>query len=49
MITSEIMLSQELILKFRNYTNNNEFKTRMQKYSQKILLDHINYLNSFIK
>jgi len=49
LVTSETMLAQELISKFKNYTNNVKFKADMKEYSQKILLDHINYLNSFIK
>jgi 3-deoxy-D-manno-octulosonic-acid transferase len=49
LVTSEIMLAQELISKFQNSTNNDKFKAGMKEYSQKILLDHVNYLNSFIK
>ena len=41
--------AQELISKFQNSTNNDKFKAGMKEYSQKILLDHVNYLNSFIK
>jgi 3-deoxy-D-manno-octulosonic-acid transferase len=49
LVTSEITLSQELISNFKNFKNNDKLKVVMMEYSQKILLDHINYLNSFIK
>jgi 3-deoxy-D-manno-octulosonic-acid transferase len=49
LVTSEITLSQELISNFKNLKNNDKLKTVMKEYSQKILLDHINYLNSFVK
>ena len=49
LVTSEITLSQELISNFKNIKNNDKLKSIMKEYSQKILLDHINYLNSFIK
>ena len=49
LVTSEIKLSQELISNFKNFRNNDKLKAIMKEYSQKILLDHINYLNSFIK
>ena len=49
LVTSETMLSQELVSNFKNFQNNDKLKAIMREYSQKILLDHINYLNSFIK
>ena len=49
LVTSEITLSQELISNFQNFRNNDKLKAKMKELSQKILLDHINYLNSFIK
>ncbi len=49
LVTSEITLSQELISNFQNFRNNDKLKAKMKEHSQKILLDHINYLNSFIK
>lgn len=49
LVTSEITLSQELISNFKNFKNNDKVKAIMEEHSQKILLDHINYLNSFIK
>jgi 3-deoxy-D-manno-octulosonic-acid transferase len=49
LVTSEIALSQELISNFQNFRNNDKLKAKMKEHSQKILLDHINYLNSFIK
>ena len=49
LVTSEITLSQELISNFQNFRNNDKLKAKMKEHSQKILLDHNNYLNSFIK
>ena len=49
LVTCEQSLTKELILKFENPVNNIEFQKKMKQYSQKILLDHTNYLNSFIK
>ena len=49
LVTSETALSQGLISNFKNIKNNDKLKAIMKEYSQKILLDHINYLNSFIK
>ena len=49
LVPSDTTLSQELISNFKNTKNNDKLKSIMKKYSQKILLDHINYLNSFIK
>jgi 3-deoxy-D-manno-octulosonic-acid transferase len=49
LVTSEITLSQELISNFQNFRNNDKLKAKMKEHSKKILLDHINYLNSFIK
>jgi hypothetical protein len=48
-VPSDTTLSQELISNFKNIKNNDKLKSIMKEYSQKILLDHINYLNSFIK
>jgi 3-deoxy-D-manno-octulosonic-acid transferase len=49
LVTSEITLSQELISNFKNIRNNDKVKAIMEEHGQKILLDHINYLNSFIE
>ena len=49
LVTSADSLASNLISGFEKPTNNTEFKETMDQYSQKILLDHINYLNSFIK
>lgn len=49
LVTSEQSLTKELILKFENPVNNIKFQKKMEQYSQKILLDHTNYLNSFIR
>ena len=48
LVTSEQSLAEQLISKFAKQADNEKFKETIQKYSQKILLDHINYLNSFI-
>ncbi len=45
--TPEI-LARELIKNYENPTNNNNFASVVKQHGQKILLDHINYLNSFI-
>ena len=48
LVTSDQSLAEQLISKFAKQADNEKFKETIQKYSQKILLDHINYLNSFI-
>jgi len=45
--TPEI-LARELIKNYKNPSNNNNFASVVKQHGQKILLDHINYLNSFI-
>ena len=47
-IASPEELSQELIKRFSKTFNNDDFKIIIKQKSEKILLDHINYLNSFI-
>ena len=47
-IVSPEELSQELIKRFSKTFNNDDFKIIIKQKSEKILLDHINYLNSFI-
>jgi 3-deoxy-D-manno-octulosonic-acid transferase len=49
LVTCDQSLTKELVLKFENPTNNIEFQKKMEQHGQKILLDHINHLNSFIK
>ena len=49
LVTSADSLANSLIAGFEKPMNNSKFKETMEQYSQKILLDHINYLNSFIK
>jgi len=49
LVTCDQSLTKELVLKFENPVNNIEFQEKMEQCSQKILLDHTNYLNSFIK
>ena len=48
LVTSEKSLADQLMRKFTKPVDNEKFKETIEKYSQKILLDHINYLNSFI-
>ena len=45
--TPEI-LARELIKNYENPTNNNNFASVVKQHGQKILLDHINYLNPYI-
>lgn len=49
LVKNQHELATSLILNFEKPSNNQKFKDIMTDHSKTILLDHINYLNSFIK
>ena len=49
LVKNQHELATSLILNFEKPSNNQKFKDIMKDHSKTILLDHINYLNSFIK
>ena len=49
LVKNQHELATSLILNFEKPSNNQKFKDIMTGHSKTILLDHINYLNSFIK